>query len=455
MVFYRAMTKNNDKKIPTTVGIVPLGCPKNMVDSERILAELAQTDFAITADYNEADIVIVNTCGFIEPAKQESLGIIADLVELKKQQKIKKIIVAGCLAERLGKELFDCVDGIDAIVGLAERDNIAKIARQVINSDNCCSFMAEKNQIVADDRVRLRITPQHWSYLRISEGCNHKCSFCTIPAIRGRFQSKKQSIILQEAEELAESGVKELNIIAQDTAYYGKDIALKDGLSQLLTKLEKIASIDWIRVMYLYPLGITDRLINTIKKSDKILHYIDMPVQHINNKILKDMYRPDTKEQIYQLIEKLKEQIDGLVLRTTIIVGFPGETDEQFQELLDFVKWAQFDALGAFTYYAEQGTDAAEMKNQVPDEIKQQRLDKLMLAQQEIVFEKNKNKVGSELLCLVDSVDQQKCGTARYYGQAPEIDSVCIINDCNAVAGEFIKTKVTDYDNYDLIVEQI
>jgi len=448
------MAKKSDKT-PIIIGIVPLGCPKNMVDSERILAELAQADFAITADYNDADIVIVNTCGFIEPAKQEALGIIADLAKLKKQGKIKKIIVAGCLAERMGQELFDCAQGIDAIVGLAKRDNIAEITHQVIDSDNCCSFMADKNQSPADDRVRLRITPQHWSYLRISEGCDHKCSFCTIPEIRGRFKSKKQSIILLEAKELADSGVKELNIIAQDTAYYGKDIGLKDGLSKLLTKLNKVESIDWIRLMYLYPVGITDRLINTIKKNDKILPYFDMPTQHISNKILKDMRRPDTKERIYQLIEKLKEQIDGLVLRTTVIVGFPGETDEQFQELLDFVKWTQFDALGAFTYYAEQGTAAAKMANQVPEEIKQQRFDELMLTQQKIVFEKNKNKVGSELLCLVDSVDQQGCGIARYYGQAPEIDSVCKINNCHAAAGKFIKTKVADYDNYDLIVEQI
>lgn len=444
-----------EKNISMTVGIVPLGCPKNMVDSERILAELAQADFTIAADYNDADIVIVNTCGFIEPAKQEALGIIADLAELKKQQKIKKIIVAGCLAERMGQELFDSVQGIDAIVGLSKRDNIAEIARQVIGSDNCCSFLAEKNQTPADDRVRLRITPQHWAYLRISEGCDHKCSFCTIPGIRGRFQSKKQSIILQEAEELADSGVKELNIIAQDTAYYGKDINLKDGLSKLLIKLEPIESIEWIRLMYLYPVGITDRLINTIKKRDKILPYFDMPTQHISNQILKDMCRPDTKERIYQLIEKLREQIDKLVLRTTVIVGFPGETDEQFQELLDFVKWTQFDALGAFTYYAEKGTEAAKMENQISEEVKQQRLDELMLTQQKIVFEKNKNKLGSELLCLVDSVNSQKCGIARYYGQAPEIDSVCIIKNCKAAAGDFIRTKVTDYEDYDLIVEQI
>ena len=448
------MAEKNEK-ITSTVGLVPLGCPKNMVDSERILAELAQANFTITADYNDADIVIVNTCGFIEPAKQEALGIIADLVKLKKQGNIKKIIVAGCLAERMGKELLDGVDGIDAIVGLAKRDNIAEITHQVMDSDNCSSFLAEKNQNPVDDRVRLRITPQHWSYLRISEGCDHKCSFCTIPEIRGRFRSKKQSIILQEAEELADSGVKELNIIAQDTAYYGKDIGLQDGLSKLLTKLDKIKSIDWIRLMYLYPVGITDRLINTIKKRDKILPYFDVPIQHISDRILKDMRRPDSKERIYQLIEKLKEQIDGLVLRTTVIVGFPGETDEQFQELLDFVKWAQFDALGAFTYYAEDGTAAAKMTNQIPEETKQQRLDELMLTQQKIVFEKNENKVGSELLCLVDSVDQQGCGIGRYYGQAPEIDSVCIINNCRAEAGEFIKTKVTDYDNYDLIVEQI
>lgn len=267
--------------------------------------------------------------------------------------------------------------------------------------------------------------------------------------------SKPLGMILAEASELAEAGVAELNIIAQDTAYYGRDLKIKDGLAALLEELEKITGPKWLRLMYLYPVGFTEKLIETIRTSKKIVRYFDIPLQHINNKILKDMRRPDSKKDISRLIENLKKVMPDVVLRTTLIAGFPGETDEQFDELVEFVKWAQFDALGAFKYYAESGTDAAKMAGQVPEEIKKQRFEKLMLTQQEIAFAKNKGRIGCEFVCLVDSVDNRKTGRGRFYGQAPEIDSVCVIENCSAKPGDFIRIKVVGTKDYDLIVRRI
>ena len=454
---------------PITVGFIALGCPKNVVDSEKMLAEIVQAGFLIAAEPENADVVVINTCGFIAPAKAEALEAIRNAVACKAGGTVKKIIVAGCLPERLGRQLFAQADGIDAIVGLGHRDAIAQIIKKTLISDKNATYLdhpsettgtsvpkAKKEPLaLLDDRARLLITPSHWAYLRISEGCNHRCSFCTVPAIRGRFRSKTQQLILAEAAELVSAGVVELNIVAQDTAYYGRDLKVKDALPKLLKELEKINSLLWVRLMYSYPTGISEELIGTIAAGKKIVHYIDMPIQHINNKILKNMRRPATKERICVLIEKLRSAIPDIALRTTLIVGFPGETDRQFAELLEFVKWAQFDALGCFRFYPESGTPAAEMPGQIPDRIKQQRVKELMLAQQEIVFANNKKRLGSKLTCLVDSVDAGGTAQGRFYGQAPDIDSLCLIKNCSARPGEFISTKVVDTKDYDLIVEQV
>ena len=442
-------------KNPITVGFVALGCPKNVVDSEKMLAEIVQAGFLITDDPDNADAVVINTCGFIAPAKAEAIDVIRHAVGCKRKGTVRKVIVAGCLSQRLGKKLFDEVEGIDAIVGLGQRDSIAATIKKALKSTHPSAYMAKSARIISDDQTRLRIGAPHWAYLRISEGCDHDCSFCTIPAIRGKFRSKPQEAILAEAIELVSSGAVELNIIAQDTAYYGKDLKIKDGLAKLLAELEKIEGLKWIRLMYLYPVGITERLIETIAAGEKIVHYFDVPVQHINNGILKAMRRPDSKERICSLIEKVRLAIPDIILRTTVIVGFPGETDEQFAELLEFIKWADIDALGCFTYYPEEGTIAAEMKCQVSDSVKQQRLDQLMRTQQQIAFAKNKNRIGGKFACLVDCVDEHRAGQGRFYGQAPEIDSICIIRNCSANAGEFIEAKVIDVRDYDLVVEQI
>ncbi len=443
------------RKKNTTVGFVALGCPKNIVDSEKMLAEIAQAGFLVCAEPDNVDVVVINTCGFIAPAQAEALEAIKRAVACKAAGTVKKVIVAGCLPERLGAGLFSQADGIDAIVGLGQRDTIAQIIKKTLNSKQSAVYLDHLCKTIHDDRARMLITPRHRPYLRISEGCDHKCSFCTIPAIRGPFRSKPQEFILAEATELVSAGAVELNIIAQDTSYYGRDLKIKNGLATLAAELEKIPDLKWIRLMYLYPAGINEKLIETIAKSEKIVHYFDIPIQHINDKILKDMRRPGSKERICRLIEKLRSAICDVVLRTTVIVGFPSETDRQFAELLDFIKWAKFDALGCFKYYAESGTAAAEMAEQVPDRIKNERFEKLMLTQQEIAFAKNKKRIGTELTCLVDSIDNEGTGKGRFYGQAPDVDSICIIKGCSAKPGRFIKTEVVDTKDYDLVVDPI
>ena len=451
--FYRIVAKKGQKN--SVIGFVALGCPKNIIDSEKMLADIAQAGFLITADPDNADVVVINTCGFIAPAKTEALEAIRHAVHCKFNGAVKKVIVAGCLSERLGTQLFEEAEGIDAIVGLGQRDNIARIIEKTLHSSRPAAFLAQSQHKISDDRERLLIGPRHRAYLRISEGCNHKCSFCTIPIIRGSFRSKPEYLVLAEAAELVSSGAVELSVIAQDTTYYGRDLKIKNGLSGLLDKLVNINGLKWIRLMYLCPSGIDDRLIEAIATSEKVVHYLDIPIQHVNDEILKAMHRPDTKNRLQRLVESLRSSIPDCLLRTTVIVGFPSETDQQFNELLGFIKWAEFDALGCFKYYPETGTTAGQMPAQVPDKVKQQRLDELMLAQQKIAFAKNKKSIGSELTCLVDSVDKEGTGRGRFYGQAPDIDSICIIQNCSVEPGQFINAKVIDTKDYDLLVKQI
>ncbi len=457
------MTKKRQKQ--TTVGFIALGCPKNMVDSERMLAEIVQAGFLLAAEPERADVVVINTCGFIEPAKLESLDAVDQAIENKKRGNVKKVIVTGCLSQRLGAPLLDEAEGIDAVVGLEHRDSIVRVIQDALVSDKPLVFHGPTPETVADDRVRLRIGPAHSAYLRISEGCSHRCSFCTIPAIRGPFRSKPAELVLDEARELAASGVVELNVIGQDTTMYGRDLQLKGALASLLRQIEPIAGLSWIRLMYAYPTGIDEDLIKTIAESGKIVHYLDIPIQHASDRVLKAMRRPDTNAALRGLVEKLRAAMSDIVWRTTVIVGFPGETQADFEELLGFIQWARFDALGAFTYFPEAGTPAAEMSDQIPDEVKQARFDQLMLAQQEIAFARNKDRVGSTLACLVDSCDSpsgraakrgaKSTGRGRFYGQAPDIDSACLIPRCSAQPGQLIQARVVGTQDYDLLVEQL
>jgi ribosomal protein S12 methylthiotransferase len=455
------MTVKNKKKL-ITVGFVALGCPKNMVDSERMLAQIAQAGFCITQDTDNADVVVINTCAFIAPAKAEAIIAVRHAIDRKHKGKIKKVIVAGCLPQRDGKATLKEVAGIDAIVGLEHRDNVASVIEQCLTADKPIELLSPTFNRLYDDRTRLRITPRHWAYLRISEGCSRNCSFCTIPAIRGKSRSKPASLVLAEAEELVASGAVELNIIAQDVTTYGRDLSagrrelgVKNTLPRLLARLAKIPRLKWIRLLYLYPTGINEQLIETVAGCKKIVHYFDIPLQHINSEILKLMRRPHSKDGIYCLIDRLRTKLPDCALRTTLIVGFPGETNAHFGELLEFIKWARFDNLGCFTYYRENGTPAARFPSQVPSRVKKQRLRQLMLAQQKICFEKNKVRIGSNLTCLIDSIDKNHTAKGRFFGQAPEIDSLCLIKNCSAEPGAFIRTKVVGTKGYDLLCEEI
>ena len=437
-----------------------LGCPKAIVDSEGMLADIAEAGLPITGEIENADVIVINTCGFITPAVNEALSTINYAVKCKATGPVKKVIVTGCLPERLGKKLFDRAEGIDAIVGLSHRHRIAPIIKETLQNQDTTAHLEPEQKTIShpppsSDRPRLLLTPSHWAYLRISEGCSRSCSFCTIPAIRGRVRSKPLQSILDEAAELVSAGAVELNIIAQDSTSYGRDLKIKNGLSTLAEQLAKIADLKWMRLMYLYPSAVTHQLVETIAKTEKIVPYIDIPIQHINNKILKDMRRRDTRESICRLIERLRLDLPDILLRTTVIIGFPGETDRQFNELLEFVKWARFDALGCFKFYPESGTHAARMPHQVSEHIKDKRREYLMLAQQEIAFAKNNDRVGAKLTCLIDSLENDGTARGRFYGQAPDIDSICIIENCSALPGCFINTRVVAVKDYDLVVRQI
>ncbi len=437
------------------MGFVALGCPKNVVDSERMLAEIAEAGMLISSDPFAADVVVVNTCGFIEPAKIESLDVVAQAVAEKRAGRVRRVVVAGCLSQRMGRQLLEEADGVDAVVGLQHRDNVVQIIRKTLSTDRVGVYQESLSDSATDDRTRLRIGPGHWAYLRISEGCNHRCSFCTIPMIRGPLRSKPMELILNEARELASSGAVELNLIGQDTTVYGRDLKLNEAPASLLEQLSETPDIAWLRLLYAYPTGITERLIETIARSEKVVRYLDIPIQHASDSVLRAMRRPDTQASLRRLVEDLRAAMPDIVLRTTVIVGFPGETDREFSELLDFVRWAHFDALGAFPYYREAGTPAAEFSDQVPEELKEERLDTLMLAQQEIAFAKNTARAGQRLTCLVDDVDAEGLGSGRFYGQAPEIDSVCVIDACTAAPGQFIDVEVVGTQDYDLLVRQI
>jgi ribosomal protein S12 methylthiotransferase len=440
----------------SAVGFIALGCPKNVVDSERMLALIAQAGFVIDYDINRADVVVINTCGFIKPAVDEAIDTIREVLSYKQKTEAKKVIVAGCLSERMKTKLLEQFPNIDAVVCLGQRDNIVNVIENLFSEHPAKFYDSPADWVnkTQNDTDRLLINPSHWAYLRISEGCDRNCSFCTVPAIKGRFRSKPLGDIVAEAKQLAESGVVELSIIAQDSVNYGKDLGEKNGLVKVISELEKVEKLKWLRLMYLNPSGITDNLIETIAQSRKVVNYIDMPIQHISDEILRKMHRPDTKQKITELIEKLRKNIPDIVLRTTVIVGFPGETQEQFTELVDFIKQMCFDALGCFTFWPEDGTEAAELADQISDNIKEERREQLMLVQQKTALEKNKSRIGQVVDCLVDENRSGKVTVGRFYGQAPHIDSVCFVRNCTVKPGSFVKARITGYKDYDLLAEK-
>jgi ribosomal protein S12 methylthiotransferase len=466
-----------------TVAFVSLGCPKNLVDSERMLGLLAGDGLAVTSDAANADVIVINTCGFLEASKDESLREIRDAIALKTAGKVKRVVVAGCLVQRHKTKLLNDVPGVDRLVGVFDREHIVEAVRGKANPrQDHGHFLGKYHDlsrelaqaaglqpagletktkrlpVFENDSARLRLTPRHYAYLRISEGCNQGCSFCTIPSIRGLMRSKPIEQVLLEAKELAADGAVELNLIGQDTTSFGTDIGYATGLSGLLRTLDKqLKDVAWLRLMYAYPSCFTDEMIATIAASDRIVKYIDMPLQHINDEILTKMKRRVSRVQIETLLGKLRK-IPGMAIRTTFIAGTPGETDAQHDELVEFVKDFGFDMMGVFPYSAEPGTPMAKLPGQLPDDVKQARVEELMLAQQEIAFAKSEASVGETIEVLIDRPagrDVEDGYVARSRSQAPDIDSVVHVdgNGTELYPGQIVNVKVVDFQNYDLVAQ--
>ncbi|MBS0262162.1 MAG: 30S ribosomal protein S12 methylthiotransferase RimO [Planctomycetes bacterium] len=436
-----------------TYAFVSLGCPKNLVDSEKMLGNLALDGYVLVSEPAGADFVIVNTCGFIESSRAESKAVIREMLELKKQNKTRGVIVAGCLPERLGGDQLRAeLPEIDGIVGVFARDEITRVADRLFGASEEQRTVFRPAPVKAlDDTARLRITPKHYAYLKISEGCDRTCTFCSIPKMRGKHATKPIEMVVAEARELAADGVRELNIVAQDTTYYGLDLYGEVRLVELLRELEQVDGIDWIRLMYLYPIHFSDQLIDKIAGSSKIIPYLDMPLQHISDAVLKRMQRRVNRAQTVELVEKLRERIPNVVLRTTFIAGFPGETEAQFEELCEFVAQTRFERMGVFSYSVEPGTPAVKLDGHLPDEVKNARRDKLMELQQQIAFEFGDSLVGYELDVLIDDQIDDETWVGRTFADAPEIDGSVFVTGQDLIPGEFLPVLIEARQDYDLV----
>ncbi len=433
---------------------VSLGCPKNLVDSERMLGLLKLDGYQLVHDPHGADFVVVNTCGFIERAREESFGVIDEMIELKRAGQIKGLIVSGCLAEREKEALLEKRPEIDHLVGVFGREHVTKVADRLLGGLVEQRTVFQPAPVVAlSDRARLRITPRHFAFLKISEGCDRLCTFCAIPKMRGKHATKPREEVVAEARELAADGVRELNIVAQDTTYYGLDLYGEPRLPQLLSELEQVEGIEWIRLMYLYPMYFSDELIRQIAASRKIIPYLDMPLQHINDTMLKRMQRRVTREQTTALLGKLREAIPNLVLLTTFITVFPGETDEQFQELVEFVDEQKFERLGVFTYSYEGDTPAARLPDHVPEEVKNERRDRLMAVQQEIAFDYNERQIGTRREVLLDEpiAGEKNAWVGRSYADAPDVDGLVFVTGKKLRAGQIVPCEIVATRDYDLV----
>lgn len=436
------------------VGMISLGCPKNQVDAEHMLALLDEAGCSIVDCVDGCDVVIVNTCGFIDDAKKEAIENILDMVELKKEGLVGKIIVSGCLAQRHKAEIVTEIPEVDAVIGIGADGDIVRIIEDVMQRDTVLEEYPLQSELPLDGQ-RILTTPEHWAYLKIGEGCSNRCTYCTIPYIRGDMRSRKMENIIDEAKQLAESGVKELILVAQDTTSYGIDIYGELKLPELLEELCKIDSIEWIRMLYCYPDRITDELIDVIKNQEKIVNYIDLPLQHANDGILKAMNRRGTQEDIRRVISKLREEIPDVVIRTTFIVGFPGEGNEEFEDLAVFINEIEFDRLGCFSFSPQEGTPAYDMDCQVDDETKMRRGEIIMQDQFSIVEEKNNEKIGRTFKTIIEDYDAYTDSyTGRTYMDAPEIDGlVKFTSDSDHDIGDFVNVKIFGIDEYDLLGE--
>jgi ribosomal protein S12 methylthiotransferase len=444
-----------------TFAFVSLGCPKNLVDSERMLGKLAQDGYALTPNADGADVVVVNTCGFIEPARQESLAVIQEMLDLKRQGRVGAVVVAGCLAERKKEDLLRELPEADHIVGVFGREEISLIVERALSRPKRKpgAESAEQRSLfrpapvrALEDTARLRVTPRHYAYLKISEGCDRLCTFCAIPGMRGKHVTKPIEEVLREARELIDDGVRELILVAQDTTYYGLDLYGKVRLAELLRELDQLDGLDWIRVLYAYPMYFSDDLIDALAEAEKILPYLDMPLQHINDRMLRLMARRVNRRETVQLLDRLRKAIPNLAMRTTFIVGFPGETESEFEELLEFVREMQFERVGVFPYSHEPDTPATRLDGHLPENVKQERRDELMEAQQEVAFAWSQRQVGKEIQVMIDGLDPEVPNHAlgRSYADAPDIDGVVRVKGKGLRAGDLVRAKVKGADGYDL-----
>lgn len=436
------------------IGLVSLGCPKNTVDSERVLGDLASSGFSITENEEEAEVIIVNTCGFIESAKKESIDTILEMAQHKTEGKCKQLIVTGCLAERYSQELLDEIPEIDQMLGVGQYPQLKNFIGDNGSSKNHVATPAEYYESYTD---RLLTTAFYTAYLKIAEGCSNRCAFCIIPKMRGPFRSRSPESILAEAEHLAEKGVKELNLISQDTTMYGFDLGMKDGLIRLLREMAKIDGLEWMRLLYCYPTFLTSELIEFIASEPKVCRYIDVPLQHTHDEMLKSMKRQETEGGVRKMLDELRLKIPDAALRTTFITGFPGETEAHFQHMVRFLCEMEFDHVGIFTYSDEEGTTAYDYPGRVPQEVKEERRDTLMEFQKEIVLRKNKERVGKVESVLVEGFDPQEnyLMTGRLTSQAPDIDGQVILEKCEADPGQIISVRINKVADYDLIAEPL
>lgn len=440
----------------TKVGFVSLGCPKNQVDAECMMYNLRKEGYEIIQDAAMGDVVVVNTCGFIESAKQEAIDTILEFALLKNEGRIKAIVVTGCLAERYRDEILKEIPEVDAVVGIGKNKELGEIIRRVLCDKEQVLEYGEKCDLDIDGR-RIISTEPFYAYLKIAEGCDNRCTYCAIPSIRGGFRSRTMESVVKEAEWLASVGVREIVVVAQDTTRYGEDIYGKPSLAELLKRLCKIDGIKWIRTLYAYPERITDELVETIKNEPKLVKYVDMPIQHCSDAVLKRMNRKGNRQLILDTVKKLRENVEGIVLRTTLIAGFPGETEEQFEELCGFVKEVRFDRLGCFAYSREEGTPAASMKEQLDEETKEKRAEIIMEEQSRIFFELNELKIGETVEVVCEGFDRlAECYFGRSAADAPEIDGkIFFTSDRKLAVGEFVRVRLDDCLDFDLIGERV
>ena len=431
---------------------ISLGCDKNLVDSEVMLGLLASRGYEMIDDEQEADIIVVNTCCFIHDAKQESVDNILEMAEYKKTGKLKALIVTGCLAERYRQEIIDEIPEVDAVLGTTAYDKILDAVDEALEGKHFLE-MEDLQALPVVDTKRQITTGGHFAYMKIAEGCDKHCTYCIIPKIRGTYRSVPMEQLIKEAEELAAQGVKELILVAQETTLYGKDLYGEKSLHKLLKELCKVSGIQWIRILYCYPEEITDELIQVIKEEPKICHYLDLPIQHANDEILKRMGRRTSKQELIDIVTKLRKEIPDICLRTTLITGFPGETEEQHQELVEFVDEMEFDRLGVFTYSPEEDTPAATMPDQIDEEVKLERQAELMELQQEIAFDTAENMIGREMLVMIEGkIADEPAYVGRTYRDAPKVDGLIFVETGELLmSGDFAKVTVTGSEEYYLI----